>query len=126
MMKRTFAKPAVTLLSSLVLVLFAADVYGKDAARDLRRMKGFTIVDAATVSKVVSTRGEKQVVLDNGLVFKVDSLFLDPLPFTDVIVFAKPLPKEIADRFRSRLPDSFLYEFKLLIDNEAFDATRVR
>ena len=59
----------------------------------------------------------------NGQVFKVDFLLLDPLALTDVIVFAKPLPKELAAQYRGKLPDRLLYSYKLLIDNEAYDAT---
>ena len=76
---------------------------------------GYTIVDATTVEKVVDRRLEgKLLVLANGMVFKVEMLLLDPLPITDVIVFAKKVGKT----------DAILV--KLLIDNEAHDATQLK
>ena len=73
-------------------------------------MKGFTIIDAAAVSEVYTAKfGDKIVKLDNGTAYKVQFLYLDPLALTDVIVFAKASS-----------------QFKLLIDNEAYDATPVR
>jgi len=120
--------------SSAYLVVFAfavsllcAPAFGRDAARDLRKMKGFTIIDAAAVKKVAKgdAAGKKTVLLDNGVAFEVDFLLLDPLPLTDVIVFAKPFPKELREKFKN-LPEQLLYEYKLLIDNEAYDARPVR
>lgn len=116
------------LLSFAILVVIAGVVaplaYARDAARDLRKMVGYTIVMAETVDEVLENRsGDKRIRLSNGQVFKVDFLLLDPLPLTDVIVFAKPLPKELAVPYRGKLPDRLLYSYKLLIDNEAYDAT---
>jgi hypothetical protein len=100
---------------------------GRDAARDLKKMVGFTIVDASWVSDVTEDRmGDKYVELGNGSVFKVDFLLLDPLPITDVIVFAKAPSKEIIESFGDKLPEHMLYQFKLLVDNEAYDATVIR
>jgi hypothetical protein len=117
------------LLTPLVaaLLLTSIDVvYARDAARDLSKMKGYTIVDAAAVSKVVNGKsGSKVLLLDNKTAFEVDFLFLDPLPLTDVIIFAKPLPKELREKFKN-LPEQFLWQYKLLIDNEALDARPLR
>jgi alkanesulfonate monooxygenase SsuD/methylene tetrahydromethanopterin reductase-like flavin-dependent oxidoreductase (luciferase family) len=114
-------------LSTTVLFFIAFSItmtaYARDAARDLRRMVGFTIVVADTVDEVSEKSGEKRIKLSNGLVFKVEFLLLDPLTLTDVIVFAKPLPKELVTRYQGKLPDRLLYSYKLLIDNEIFDAT---
>jgi hypothetical protein len=115
----------------LIVCAFAAmvlplPVQARDAARDLRRLKGYCIADAATVVEVLtSSSGEKYLRLDNGISFKVELLVLDPLPFTDVIIFMKPLPKELVDQFKGKVPDAFLYSYKLLIDNEVFDAEPV-
>jgi hypothetical protein len=87
-------------------------------------MIGYTIVMADTVDKVYESRdGDKLIKLSNGQSFKVDSLLLDPLPLTDVIVFAKPPPKEIVEKFKGKVPERMLYSYKLLIDNEVYDAT---
>jgi len=101
--------------------------HGRDASRDLKKMVGFTIVDASWVSDVTEGRmGDKYVELGNGSVFKVDFLLLDPLPITDVIVFAKAPSREIVESLSGKVPEYMLYEFKLLIDNEAYDAAAVR
>jgi hypothetical protein len=105
-------------IAAVLLTIFCVapqSVFARDAARDLRRMVGYTIVDATTVEKVVDRGlGGKMLVLANGMVFKVDMLLLDPLPLTDVIVFAKKVGK----------PDAIL--LKLLIDNEAHDAKQLK
>ena len=116
------------LVTLLALGMFGLAVQpvalGRDAARALRKMVGYTIVMADTVDKVFEGRdGGKLVKLSNAQVFKVDFLLLDPLPLTDVIVFAKPLPKEMVEKFKGKLPERMLYSYKLLIDNEAYDAT---
>jgi hypothetical protein len=119
-MKRTLV--GLIALSLFTFVVQPA-VYARDAARDLRKMVGYSIVMADTVDKIYEGRiGDKLVKLSNGQVFKVDFLLLDPLPLTDVIVFAKPPPKEIVEKFRGKLPERMLYSYKLLIDNEAYDA----
>ena len=53
----------------------------------------------------------------------MEFLLLNPLPITDVIVFAKPLPKAIGENYGGKLPERLLYSYKLLIDNEVHDAT---
>jgi hypothetical protein len=119
-MKRTLV--GLIALSLFTFVVQSA-VYARDAARDLRKMVGYSIVMADTVDKIYEGRiGDKLVKLSNGQVFKVDFLLLDPLPLTDVIVFAKPPLKEIVEKFRGKLPERMLYSYKLLIDNEAYDA----
>jgi hypothetical protein len=111
----------------LTLSIFCFPAHGRDVARDLKRMKGFTISDTASVKEVVKgdVVGKKIVVLDNGTKFEVNFLLLDPLPLTDVIIFTKPFSKELREKYKD-LPDNFLYEYKLLIDSEVFDAFLVR
>jgi len=116
------------LASAVVVVACTVSMaHGRDASRDLKKMVGFTIVDASWVSDVTEGRmGDKYVELGNGSVFKVDFLLLDPLPITDVIVFAKAPSREIVESLSGKVPEYMLYEFKLLIDNEAYDAAAVR
>ncbi|WP_096876873.1 hypothetical protein [Methylomonas koyamae] len=66
---------------------------------------------------------QKYIKLHGGLTFKVDFLLLDPLEMTDVIIFAKSLPSELTEKYKGKLPDHMLYSYKLLFDNEIFDAT---
>ncbi len=87
-------------------------------------MIGYTIAMADSVSEVLAHRdGSKLLKLSNGMAFKVDFLLLDPLPLTDVIVFVKSPSKEILEKFKGKLPERMLYSYKLVIENEAYDAT---
>src|SRR5438132_10790419 len=114
-------KAKSTLFFAVALIASTIPAHARDAARDLRRMIGFSIVRAAAVSEVRASNGEKYLKLDDGTVLKVSLLLLDPLPLTDVVIFAKPPRKEIIDKFGKNLPIEKLYEFKALIDNEAYD-----
>ena len=108
----------------MVFLFTSLTVIARDAARDLRKMKGFTIIDAAAVSEVVEAKiGDKIVKLDNGTAYKVQLLLLDPLILTDVIVFEKAPSKELREKTDKKIPDAMLYQIKLLIDNEVYDAT---
>jgi hypothetical protein len=113
----------ILLVTLFALVVFTQNANGRDAARDLRKMVGYTIVMADTVQQVFSNKdGDKLVKLANGQTFKVSFLLLDPLPLTDVIVFAKAPPKELLENYQGKLPEMMLYSYKLLIDNEVYDA----
>ena len=111
------------ILVATILLSFATSVFARDAARDLRKMVGYTIVLADTVEKVFENDGNKFIKLSGGQVFKLDFLLLDPLALTDVIVFAKAPPKELSQKYKDKLPEQLLYSYKLLIDNETYDAT---
>lgn len=94
--------------------------------RRLRRMVGFTIISSDSVAEVVeSSKGDKYVKLLSGAVFKVDMMLLEPLTSSDVIVFGKRFPEALAKQFPS-LPDHLLYEYRLLIDDEVYEATPSR
>ena len=109
----------------LILALSISTVaQARDAARDLRRMVGFTVIDAMTVREAVDAKlGGKLLILDNGDVYRVDLLLLSPLRFTDVIVFAKRYSKDELAAIRAKVPSFPDTRIKLLIDNEAYDAT---
>lgn len=110
-----------------VIFLFSSTLFARDAARDLRKLVGYTIIAAATVQKIVEkSYGEKYLVLDDGSVFKVSGLLLGPLPMTDVIVFAKKLPDSLTSQYQGKVPDFMLFQIKLLIDNEIHDAEAAR
>ena len=93
--------------------------------RELRRMTGYVILSSDSVAEVIERRGEKHIRLLSGTTFKIDGLILGPLPVSDVIVFAKPLPEELKRQY-STLPASYLYSYKLLIDDEIVDASPSR
>lgn len=112
-------------LAATVALAVPPVALARDAARDLRKMVGYTIVDAAAVKEVsdATTGAGKILVLDNGDVYKVDFMILSPMTYTDVIVFAKRSSKEQLEAIRKKYPAFPEVTFKILIDNEAYDAT---
>jgi hypothetical protein len=104
----------VSILVCLAMFLLTTtDAFARDAARDLKRMVGYTIIDASWVTDTIETKyGDKIIELGNGTCYKVNLLLLNPLPMTDVIIFAKKVENSIL--------------IKLLIDNEVYDAIAVK
>jgi hypothetical protein len=91
----------------------ATTVFAGDVARDLKCMTGYTIVDATYISDVMhDSYGDILIQLGNGRVFKVSQLIFDPLVLTDIIIFSKKGHE--------------LFFYKVLIDNEIYDAEMVR
>ncbi|RYY75396.1 MAG: hypothetical protein EOO52_08305 [Gammaproteobacteria bacterium] len=112
----------VSIIISLSIIFISSIASARDAARDLRRMVGYTIISSQTVDSIIEGKfGAKLLKLSDGSVFKVD-LLLDPLSFTDVIVFAKAPSKELIAQYKGKLPEYMMYSYKLLIDNEIYDA----
>lgn len=112
----------ISIFFALTIVFMSSLADARDAARDLRRMIGYTIITSTTVDSVLEGKyGEKLLKLSDGTVFKVD-LLLDRLSSTDVIVFAKSPSKEIAAQYKGKLPEYMMYSYKFLIDNEIYDA----
>ena len=107
----------------IVLVLSVSPVNARDVTRDLRRMVGYTIVLADTVASVSENGGSKFIKLNGGQVFKVDLMLLDPFFLTDVIVFAKAPSKELIQKYKGQISESLLYSYRLMVDNEMYDAT---
>ena len=106
------------------LLIFSIPSYARDAARDLQKMVGYTIVASDSINKITQDDyTNKYVHLSGGYVFKIDFLVLDPLPMTDVIIFAKDLPEDLKSQYKGKLPDYMLHSYKMLIDNEIYDAT---
>lgn len=116
-----------TLIFSSIFLLSAMPASARDSARDLRRMVGYTIVAAATIQETKEGDiGETIVTLNSGISFKMTDSILTPLACTDVIVFAKKPSVEIIAMYGDKLPIEKLMSYRILIDNEAHDATRVR
>jgi hypothetical protein len=106
------------LLLASILVCTTVALSARDAARDLRRMVGYTIVKADYISEVVDGRSGKILKLSDGSIWLVsDPLLLTPLSMTDVIIFAKKVPG---------LPEGKDLILKILIDNEAYDLTLIK
>jgi hypothetical protein len=123
MKEKMMKRMAALVITVGFFLAIAPTALARDAARDLRKMVGYTIIMADTIDKVFENDGNKFIKLSGGQVFKVDFLLLDPLVLTDVIVFAKAPPKELVQKYAGKLPEQLLYSYKLLIDNEAYDAT---
>jgi hypothetical protein len=95
-----------------------------NASRALKRMKGFTIVETDTIAEVVTDRnGDKYFKLQSGTTFKVEMVLLDPLALSDVVIFAKAPSKEILAKYGKTIPEAALYQFKLLVGDDVYDAS---
>lgn len=107
-----------SLTIALALIFLQGAVLARDAARDLRRLVGFTIMKADYVSEVIEGRnGGKLLKLSDGTVWKVvDSLMITPITMTDVIILGKKFPG---------LPEGKDLVLKILVDNEVFDVSPV-
>jgi len=115
--------------SGLLLVcVLAATTTGAGTSsihRGLRRMVGFTIVSSDSIQEVFESRQhDKYIKLLSGAVFKADLMILDPLPASDVIVFAKRLPESLRRQYPN-IPEALQYEYRLLIDDEVHEVTPV-
>lgn len=119
-MKRIIAVAVIAFVIGSVV----ANVAGRSMSqvrRELRRMVGYSIVYSGYLEQNVDGRSGKRLVLDNGLVFETISLTL-ALPMSDVVLFAKPLPKELVSRYPS-LPPAYFNSYKLLLDDEIIDVS---
>jgi hypothetical protein len=114
------------MLPFLVLLALPSLAFPRDAARDLRRMVGYTIIKADHVWEAREAKSGGGVVkLSDGSLWKVDSMILMPLMMTDVVCFAKKLPLEILANLPPKTPEIRTYSIKILIDNEVFDAVQL-
>jgi hypothetical protein len=122
---RTVKRPAMVVLVCLLMAATAAAGVSS-IHRGLRRIVGFTIVSSDSVAEVLEDRqGDKYIKLLSGAVFKADLMILDPLPASDVIVFGKRLPESLRRQYPN-LPEALQYEYRLLIDDEVIEVTRVK
>lgn len=95
-------------------------------ARQLSHMIGYTIVGVGSVDKVAEgNMGEKVIKLQDGRVFMVNMLLLDPLPTSDVIIFARMPSQDEINRYGGSLPKGSLTLYKLMVDEEIHDATLI-
>lgn len=108
--------------SILICILLITPSFARDAAIDLQKIVGYTIVSADSVRNTYEIDDEKIIRLINGSEFKVNDLIINPLGMTDVIVFAKPISNNIISKYKGKLPERYHYLYKLLIDNEIYDA----
>lgn len=101
-------------------------VFARGPERELRRMVGYTIVASETVESCgKNDQGDDIVTLSNGQVFSVN--FLGWVSEgDDVVVFVKAPNKQMREALRGQVPDRVLFSFKLLIDDEMYDADLIR
>ena len=94
--------------------------------RALSRMIGYTIVGVGAVEKVTDGKmGDKTVRLQDGTSFKVSMLLLDPLPASDVVIFARAPSEDEIKRYGGSAAKEDLVLYKLMLGDEIHDATPV-
>lgn len=121
-------------ISAFLLIIFtliASRSSGHEAKtalgleRRLQRMIGFTIVAATTVDRVLEDKRDRKkiLILSDGTAFTSDDpLWLDPLPLSDVIVFAKAFPKDLREKFKE-LPEKHLFYWRIAVDGDVYEVT---
>jgi hypothetical protein len=102
--KRTF----LLVMLSVVWFQFSQKAEARDAARDLRSMVGWTIIDSTIVTAVDRASYDTVLRLSNGRTVKLSAcVMLPPLPMSDAIVFGKKVGSG--------------YLLRIMIDNEVCD-----
>lgn len=116
----------LVLCCALAVTGNSAVVCAGDVERELRRMVGYTIVSSEHIqSSGTSRSGEDLVALTDGHVFSVH--FLGLVGEGDrVVVFVKAPSKEMLAALRGQVLEKDLFSYKLLIENEMYDADLVR
>ena len=104
----------ITLLTALVL---AAPAFARLTARDFRKLVGFTVIEITNVVGAFEGADfDKPVALDNGMVFTFNEYNYSYSYRPDVVVLAKKVTVG---------KDSALL-WKLIIEDELYDVTRVK
>ncbi len=105
------------------MLLVASPLLASNVARELKRMVGYTIIGAARIDKIYEDQyGDKILKLDDGMTFKVSYMYWEPSSFSDVIIFAKRLLSEEDMKDYPGLPWYVPFKFKLLVEDEVYDA----
>ena len=120
-------KTHLALVTAIVCLLAQPVMSGTlGLARSLSHMIGYTIVGVGAVDKVTEAgMGVKIVRLQDGTKFKVGTLLLDPLPASDVVIFARAPSQEDINRYGASVPKESLILYKVLLGDEILDATSV-
>lgn len=120
-------KTRLALTTAIVFLLARPVTSGTlHLARQLSHMIGYTIVSVGAVDKVIEGKmGDKVVRLQDGTAFKVSMLLLDPLPASDVIIFARAPSQEDINKYGGSVPKEALILYKLMLDDEIVDATPI-
>lgn len=91
--------------------------------RELRRMTGFSVLAADNVRqswRSTETNARYIELREYGLFKEVGmSALLNPVAFTDAIVFVKPVEAHLRRQYPG-LPNRAYYEYRLLIDGEFY------
>ncbi|MCF8068299.1 MAG: hypothetical protein K9L30_06915 [Desulfobacterales bacterium] len=106
-----------TLIAVVLISIFSTTAFARLKARDFRKLVGYTIVEMTNVSdEFEGADFDKPVALDNGMVFRFNTYNYTYSYRPDVVVLAKKitLGKESA------------LTWKLIIEDEIYDVTRVK
>ena len=119
-------RSALFLCCAMAIADCSAAVFARGPERELRRMVGYTIVASETVERCgKNDAGEDIVVLSNDQVFSVNFLGW-VTEGDDVVVFVKAPNKQMREALRGQVPDRMLFSYKLLIEDEMYDADLIR
>lgn len=104
-------------ITALVALVFATTAFARLKARDFRKLVGYTVIEITNVvGNFEGADFDKPVVLDNGMVFKFNEYNYSYSYRPDVVVMAKKVTVG---------KDSALL-WKLIIEDELYDVTRVK
>lgn len=110
-------KTKTLILTALVALVLAAPAFARLKARDFRKLVGYTVIEVTNaVGDFEGADFDKAVALDNGMVFKFNEYNYSYSYRPDVVVLAKKVTVG---------KDSALL-WKLIIEDELYDVTRVK
>jgi hypothetical protein len=105
------------IVTTLVALVLATPAFARLKARDFRKLVGYTVIEITNVvGDFEGADFDKEVALDNGMVFKFNEYNYSYSYRPDVVILAK---KATIDK------DSVLL-WKLIIEDEIYDVIRVK
>ncbi len=105
------------ILTTLIALVFATPAFARLKARDFRKLVGYTVIEISNVvGDFEGADFDKAVALDNGMVFKFNEYNYSYSYRPDVVILAKKITIG---------KDSALL-WKLIIEDELYDVTRVK
>jgi hypothetical protein len=105
------------IVTTLIALVLASPVFARLKARDFRKLVGYTVIEITNVvGDFEGADFDKVVILDNGMVFTFNEYNYSYSYRPDVVVLAKRITMG---------KDSALM-WKLIIEDELYDVTRVK
>lgn len=110
----------------LSLVILFSFICGESRASlvDFNELVGYRVLKVDHVAETLeSSSGDKYIKLRSGITFKVQFLLLPPLNLTEVVIFSREPSEAIIRKYKDKLPVAQLYSYKLLINDNLYNAT---